>query len=121
MKINSLGPIDTARGRFCGKQCGRGCTKKEYNRAVKAGYRLARRMGRGWTYRVWENLGWHYKIISPGKIVTIYPSGFASCDVGGHQLATVDGKTPEEASALILTKMITLRDTLTRALKKEGA
>lgn len=29
-------------------------------------------LGNGWTFEVWENLGWHSKVISPDKYVSVY-------------------------------------------------
>lgn len=58
--------------RRCAKWCGRGCTEGEYRAAQLAGRRLAERLGPGWTYEVHENLGWHYRAISPcGRIKVI--------------------------------------------------
>lgn len=54
------------RGRtYCSPGCGWGCTTVEYNHAKRAGEKLAKRMGKGWTVRVHENMGWHYTAISP--------------------------------------------------------
>ncbi|KKK48897.1 hypothetical protein LCGC14_3140510 [marine sediment metagenome] len=48
-------------GVYCSPGCGRGCTKAEYDLAVRDGNALAQRMGEGWVSEVWENLGWHYR------------------------------------------------------------
>jgi hypothetical protein len=47
---------------YCSSACGRGCTSAEYDLAVKKAAALAKRMGKGWKPRVWENLGWHYMV-----------------------------------------------------------
>lgn len=42
--------------------CGRGCTRSDYDAAVLAGKDLRRRLGgarAGWKLDVWDNLGWH--------------------------------------------------------------
>jgi len=45
-------------------------TKAEATVAAK---RLQKRMcGKGWKYRVWENLGWHYSVHNGG--MTVHPS-----------------------------------------------
>lgn len=51
---------------YCSPACGtmytpsRGCTFKAYQDAVKAGDRLAKRLGPAWKPRIWENMGWFY-------------------------------------------------------------
>lgn len=120
MKIDSLGPLRTQRGLFCGKKCGRGCTRTEYNAATKAAYRLARQLGPGWTFHVWENLGWYYNVISPSKRIRISSSGFASYDVGNRQLATANADTPKKAYAVIIAALKEQHQQLTRALDQEG-
>lgn len=47
---------------YCSPGCGAGCTYKEYERAISKSNRLQKKMGPGWKTRVWENLGWHYKL-----------------------------------------------------------
>lgn len=95
---------------YCAPACGRGCTTTEYNRAVKKVDKLAKRMGNGWTPRVWENLGWHYAVISPcGRLKVLPPSGCGDSFVailgpsdseGGRW---VEGaKAPEEAVKVVL-------------------
>ena len=44
---------------YCSPACGCGCTKAQYDEAVKRGVALQERMGEGWELRVWENFGWH--------------------------------------------------------------
>lgn len=47
----------------CAPACGMGCTEVEYQQAHKNAKRLlAKMLTKGWKIRVWENLGWHYKI-----------------------------------------------------------
>ena len=49
---------------YCAPACGHGCTVDEYFDAKRDGSNLARRLGEDWSYRVWENLGWHYHATS---------------------------------------------------------
>ncbi len=49
-------------GVYCSPACGGKCTKAKYDLAVRDGKSLAERMGKGWVYDVWENLGWHYAV-----------------------------------------------------------
>ena len=54
---------------YCAPACGHGCTWEERQQAKRNAKALARHMGRGWTTRVHENMGWHYTVISPcGRI-----------------------------------------------------
>lgn len=70
MKTKSWEP--KRRGIFYGSSacCGaRYCKWADYVRAKRRAARLARHMGKGWTARVHENLGWHYNVFSPcGRI-----------------------------------------------------
>lgn len=59
LRVDSLGRLSSHAGRFCGAQCGCGCTKVAYDLAVKRATMVARVMGPKWRPRVHENLGWH--------------------------------------------------------------
>jgi hypothetical protein len=64
-----------ARGnRYCAPACGRGCTRAEFQLAHRRGVQLADSLGDGWSHLVWENLGWHYKAVSPCGRIAVYPS-----------------------------------------------
>ena len=60
----------------CAKWCGRGCTKAEYDQAVKDGKALAAALGPGWKHKVWENMGWHYRAVSPCRRMGVHHSGY---------------------------------------------
>lgn len=47
---------------YCSPACGGGCTMVAYREAVARASALAKKAGTGWTIKVSENLGWHYKI-----------------------------------------------------------
>jgi hypothetical protein len=52
-------------GVYCSPACGRGCTNKEYRQAWSDANKLLKKMkSKGWEVRVWENLGWHYELVS---------------------------------------------------------
>lgn len=57
--------------RFCSAACGRHCTSVEQFKATTSAEALARRLGKGWTPFVWENLGWHYRVVSPCKRISV--------------------------------------------------
>lgn len=59
-------------GTFCSRACGCGCTFEAYRAAHTNGEALAKLLGDGWTYRVWENGGWHYEAISPCLRVRVH-------------------------------------------------
>jgi hypothetical protein len=89
---------------YCSSACGGGCTKAAHDEAERRATELAKRMGEGWKPRVWENLGWHYAVISPCGRLKIHPS------IGDRYLAFLGeadsyggrwaehGDTPEEAA-----------------------
>lgn len=56
--------IDTVRGveTYCSPACGGNCTLKAYHDATSAAKKLAARLGAGWKPRVWENMGWFYRV-----------------------------------------------------------
>lgn len=54
---------------YCSKtRCGRGCTRAEYEDAVRRADSAAVALGPQWQAQVWENLGWHAKAVIPGEI-----------------------------------------------------
>lgn len=99
---------------YCAPFCGRGCKFSWYEKAMRDSERLCKRLGKGWTPEVWENLGWHFKAISScgrikvhcstyshpkqnhGKKYTSYIAFFGEVDSPGGYWAE-HGDTPEEA------------------------
>lgn len=71
----------------------------EYEAARLAGKSLAKTLGRGWTWKVWENLGWHYKAISPcGRIkVTSHNCAFLGDPGSSGGRWAEHGRTPKSA------------------------
>jgi hypothetical protein len=55
-------PVQLPGGVYCSPSCGFGCTRADYDRAIKESAELADRMGSGWMPRVWENGAWHYEV-----------------------------------------------------------
>ena len=66
---------------YCSKWCGLGCTKDMHDLAVKRAKALAKelneKLGKGWTWEVWENLGWYSKAISPCKRIHVHPNYYS--------------------------------------------
>lgn len=58
---------------YCSPACGGGCTYEAFLKASLEAEKLARRCGKGWEPRVWENLGWHYAAASKGNQVKVHP------------------------------------------------
>ncbi len=56
---------------YCSSACGGGCLLTAYHKAKAESAKEAKLMGKGWTTRVWENLGWHWHIKSPCKRITL--------------------------------------------------
>ena len=59
---------------YCSPACGMGCTEAAHCKAVNESKALAKRMGKGWRPKVWENLGWHY-VVQKGKPDGIFGNG----------------------------------------------
>jgi hypothetical protein len=85
---------------YCAPACGGDCTFTAYQQAQRRAKALAKKLGMGWTIRVWENLGWYYEVVSPDKVLTIHPTHYAagsssyflSFDIPGvRQLAATSG------------------------------
>lgn len=94
---------------YCAPACGRRCTIQEYEAAVASGAALAKRLGRGWTSRVWENLGWHCNAVSPcGRLKVHGARGHYTAflsergDIGG--LFSGQATTPHAAVAEAVEK-----------------
>jgi len=91
---------------YCSPACGGNCTKAAYDEAHRKGKKLAKRMGKSWTVRVWENLGWHYSAISPDGCTKIRENcyngrysymAFIGVDKWAGGVWAEHGKTPQEA------------------------
>lgn len=77
METNAVNPDDwvpVLRGEiFCSPACGGRCTKAAHDLAMKNAIELAARLGAQWKPVVSENLGWHYKVISPCGRIKVHP------------------------------------------------
>lgn len=82
-------------------------TKKQASEDAQA---LAERVGGGWKPEVWQNLGWHYKVVSPCGRVKIHPSSdgsftcFLSDDDGAGGIFVEHGSTPLAALKATLVR-----------------
>ncbi len=90
---------------YCAPACGRGCTKAEFDAATEAAAELAKMLGPDWKPVVSENLGWHYRAISPCGRIKVHPpivndSSYSAFlgepeSPGGHWVE--DAMTPQHA------------------------
>ena len=119
-----LGQIRRIGNVYCGSGCGSGCTWADYQEACIQATRLARRLGPGWRPYVHENLGWHYKVISPDGTMKVCPNsrrcclgkpysytaffGGADCVAGGRWAESA--RTPEAAIRKVLGVARGVRD-----------
>lgn len=105
------------RGRvYCSTACGKGCTFAEYQRAKQHGRALAKRLGKGWKPRIWENLGWHYT--AKRGPIEVYPrikSYWANLILVGKQF-TGEAREPELAVIRAIDKAKEVVAALTNAL-----
>lgn len=96
---------------YCSPRCGHGCTRAAYDRAVTEADELAKRMGDGWLPVIWENGGWHYKVIKGvatirvhvdhrpgGPEATSYSAWIEPAYVENHAVQFIESaETPEDA------------------------
>lgn len=113
---------------YCAPACGRGCTKKEHDLAQERGRKLAKRLstkkvGLGkWTVLVHENLGWHYRAVSPCGRIKVHENRYQGKvdsytafinEVGrtGGRWAE-SGDTPAEAMKNVIQTAVAARDSI---------
>lgn len=79
------------------------CTKEMHDRAVNGAKALAKYLGKNWTYQVWENLGWHFSVMSPCGRIRVY--AIANCFTAflGDQWAE-SANTPRGAIRKVIVK-----------------
>ena len=56
----------------CAKWCGGGCTQEQFDVATSTAEMMAAELGKGWTIRVWENLGWYHSVMSPSRTIKVH-------------------------------------------------
>lgn len=56
---------------YCAPACGGKCTWEMYLKAKERGEHCARELGKGWTVRVSENLGWYATVLSPCRRIKV--------------------------------------------------
>lgn len=92
--------------RFCSPACGGGCKRSEYDDALKAATLLAKKMGKKWKAKVWENLGWHSKVTC-GKLTVRAPFiGLYTVDFDGSMQFSSSDKDPRKALGSLMHKVL---------------
>lgn len=90
-------------GIYCSPACGgaRGfCTKAAFDRVNKEAKSLAEKLGDGWEIQIWENLGWHYRVIK-GVFEIHRDSKRYYAAFQGAQQFFADAETPEDAIGFV--------------------
>lgn len=63
---------------FCSPACGGKCKKSAYDQAVQISNEIASQLGEGWIPKVFENLGWHWKVIKGNVEVSHVANGYSA-------------------------------------------
>lgn len=119
---------------YCAPFCGRGCLWASYKEAVSRADQLAHLLGKGWRPVVHENLGWHWRAVSPcGQIkvvpgiiwrirrgdyvpiVTSYTAFFGEIDFPGGDWAE-EGSSPGRAVNEVIAAATRRRNEIDRRL-----
>lgn len=106
-------PVARPGGVYCSPACGHGCLRAEHDKAHEDAKALSALLGEGWTYRVWENLGWHYAVKSPCTRMEIHHSRYGNRSIytaflgdygsiGGHW--TASREDPKEAIRAVVNE-----------------
>lgn len=76
---------------YCSRGCGHGCHRADYDRAHERGAALAKLLGQGWSYRVWENMGWHVAAYDESGFINVHPPyGTFTADRGKYHILISD-------------------------------
>lgn len=92
---------------FCSPACGRGCTSEEHHLASAVASATAAAIG--WRAEVWENLGWHWAVVSPDGRLKVHPGwggGFLALlgTPGPGGCWSAHGRTVQEAVTAVVTE-----------------
>lgn len=84
---------------YCAPACGFDCKLSEFEEATAKATRLAKRLGKNFSPRVWENMGWHWSVTCGN--VAIYPrnhgDGTTFSATYDNQVWTKNHKTAKKA------------------------
>ncbi len=101
----------------CAKWCGRGCSKTEYDTAMRLAKRIARELGPDWKPVVAHNMGWYPRAASRCGRMNVSPSGSNYVAFLQDGRWVEDGKTPTIAARKVIRTAKKYLATLTAMLK----
>lgn len=100
---------------YCSPSCGGKCTWAEYQRAQRRSRTLAaslrKRYGGKWDPRVWENLGWHYAVVSHQGVITVSPY------LTGEKIVGYSALIGQKWSSIAATPKTAIREALKAAME----
>jgi len=74
---------------YCSPACGANCTWAEHQWAKREAKVLAKHLGKGWEPRVWENMRWFWKVVSPCDRIKVHPTYDRRADSAIDMLASL--------------------------------
>lgn len=95
---------------YCSPRCGCKCLEERYDAAVKLAKAAQKKLGRGWSTEVWENMGWHWAVHHAESGTAIHQHGPANFWIN----LTVKGAGQHHLTAKSLTKA---RDAIVEQLR----
>jgi hypothetical protein len=78
---------------YCAPFCGGRCTWAAFEVATARAEGLAKQLGAGWVPVVWENLGWHAKVIGLGGRLHVHVNVNHRSDGVDHDRPPIEGYT----------------------------
>lgn len=105
---------------YCSPFCGGQCKKAAYDKAVSDSDLVAKTLGEGWNPRVYEKLGWHWKVSKGHVEVSLSGDVFYACFQfnanNSHYYYNATNKCPREAVEDVRNQLSAAIDSLTRQL-----
>lgn len=94
---------------YCSPACGGRCTKAAFDKAVLGAAGVVKALGgKGWQACIWENLGWHFKVVAGSLAIDCNyndPKGTAryTATMYGRNPDSFTSKNPREAVEHLVT------------------
>lgn len=99
-KLLSWKPSRQPGGIYCSPACGLHCRMAEYKIARTQSRALVTKLGRGWRPVIWENCGWHWRVVKGAFEIAPSGSGYFSAYLQSQFFAYA--KTAEAALAKVV-------------------
>lgn len=109
---------------YCSPACGFGCTWEAYQLAVKQSAALARRLGKGWRARIWENGNWYWSVNDSTEVIAIHAYGkkkytaYVNHRNGTSGNFVVEGTTPHKAVVAVIRRLHKEKKSMTALYNK---